>query len=168
MLACELLNNTVPEKLYYSIEKAVSLEHAFTEPESCTFSVRWTFSRFPYTRGNITCLIILDIMLNNGWAGQLNQRSYHAWSWLTVHQPLFMLDIMSDRYWYIMLDQAWCANLDQVWCIKHEQGLINCQPWSSIISTFVKQASSTMISSSLIKHERFVPWSPIKSGVTRL
>ena len=45
-----------------------------------------------YTRKNITCLIKVDIMLEHGCAGQLNQCCYQAWTSLIFHQPLFMLD----------------------------------------------------------------------------
>ena len=59
----------------------------------------------------VASLISIDIKLEHGWAGQLDQYWYHTWSWLTL--ILFMLvDMDVVRGWRIMLikfDQAWSS-----------------------------------------------------------
>ena len=87
------------------------------------------------------------------------------WSRLIVYQLLFILDssflIKVERQPYLIRLDASClimvrCNLDKEWCVKHEQELINYQPWSSMISTLIywpPQPCSSMISSSLFKYE---------------
>ena len=81
-----------------------------------------------HTQKNLTCLIILNIMLDHGLADQLNQCWYHAWSWLTVHQPLFMLDA---SYLIKVVTSSLIKHDVSILIrhyIKHEQWLMKCQP----------------------------------------
>ena len=96
-------------------------------------------------------LIMLDIKLDHGWAGQLDhgwagqlyQYWYHAWSWLI--SVLFMLDINVVRGWCIMLDQG-LIEVD----IKPDR------TWRSMISSLIKLDASYAIMvdvSNMIYHD---------------